>query len=417
VIPLTTKADADAVGVVPGVRRSDLAILLTTLGLSMAGAYMVIPFLAIYLTTSRHLSIGSVGGVLTIMIVLERGGTFVTGIWSDRYSPKKLMVSGMVASGAGFLLLASARQLGPIVASVIPLAAGNALFLPACKAVLAGAAEAYGPRVFALRTTSANAGSALGPLVGGIFYDHFAMLLVAASLLHLSCALPVSRLKISRPSHGASTTGVFKRAYSVLSDPAAVVLLIASIGFWTCFSQFTLSFPLYAKSVLHSAGAVGVFTTLNAVIILGAQLLLVRVVLKRSDQAVRVILYGMLLMTVAFGALMTGRSIVALVTFIVFFSLAELLIGPALDTAAHAISPQGQEATFLGFVSVGWAIGAAFGNYVAVVTFRLSLGAGSHIVTWGCCALIAIGTAVAFRLFQDTYQKRSSAHTTESRGE
>ncbi|MFF7992706.1 MFS transporter [Kitasatospora xanthocidica] len=389
---------------------------MATLGLSMGGAYMVLPFLAIYLTVERHLSMSSSGAVLTTMIVLERGGTFLTGILSDRHSPKALMAAGMVAGGVGFLLLASARQLVVIVASAVLLGMGNAFFVPACKAVLAIAAEVYGPRVFALRTTAANAGSALGPLIGGVFYEHFTALLVAASILHLSCVFPVIRLQASTSSGGTPAMGVLKRAQSILSDPAAVWLMVASVGFWTCFSQFTLSFPLHAESVLGSAGAVGVFTTLNAVIIIFAQIFLVRIVLKRSDQAVGVIVRGMLLMVVAFASMMTGRSVVQLVMFIIFFSLSELFLGPALDTAAHAISPRGQEAAYLGFVSVGWAIGAVLGNYLAVSTFDLHPDSDSHLVTWGSCALIAIGTAAAFHLFRTTFRKRSSVLAAEPRG-
>ncbi|MEU5850688.1 MFS transporter [Saccharopolyspora shandongensis] len=401
-IPLTAKDDADAVDSLPGVRKSDLVILVTTLGITTAGAFMVIPFLAIYLTTSRHLSIASAGAVLAIMIVLERGGTFVTGILSDRSSPKLLMVSGMAVNSAGLLLLAFSDQLPPIMVGAVLLGSGTAFFLPACKAVLAGVAEVYGPRAFALRTTATNAGSAVGPLIGGIFYGHFTTLLVAAALLHLLCAFPIGRLNVQRPSRGTSTMGIFTRAYSILSDSAAMVLMIASIGFWICFSQFTLSFPLHAKNVLGSAGAVGIFTTLNAVVIVGAQLLVVRIALKRSDQAVGVIVYGMLMMAVAFGALMLRSDISALVVFTVFFSLAELLIGPSLDSAAHAISPRGQEATYLGFVSVGWAIGAPLGNYIAVVTHHL------HLATWGACALIATVTAVAFHQFKKPYRRRLS---------
>ncbi|WP_406300157.1 MFS transporter [Embleya sp. NBC_00888] len=389
---------------------------MATLGLSMAGAYMVIPFLAIYLTTERHLSIASAGAVLTTIIVLERGGTFATGILSDRHSPKALMVAGMVTGGAGFLLLASARQMVLIVASAILLGAGNAFFVPACKAVLAIAAEVYGPRVFALRSTAANVGSALGPLIGGVFYDHFTTLLVAASILHLACIFPLGRLRAPSSSGGEPVMGVFKRARSILTDPAAVWLMVASIGFWTCFSQFTLSFPLHAKNVLDSVGAVGVFVALNAIIIISAQIFLVRIFLKRSDQALSVIIHGMILMTVAFGALMAGNGVVQLVTFIIFFSLSELLLGPSLDAAAHAISPRGQEAAYLGFVSVGWAIGAVLGNYLAVLTFDRNPDSDSHFVTWGSCALIAIGTAAAFHLFQTTFRKRSSVLAAEPRG-
>ncbi|MEV0535866.1 MFS transporter [Kitasatospora sp. NPDC050463] len=398
-----------------GARRSDLAVLVAALGLSMGGAYLVLPFLAIYLTSERQLSIAAGGAVLTTIVVLERGGTFVTGILSDRYSPRALMVAGMAAGGAGFLLLASARQTAPIVASAVLLGVGNAFFVPACKAVLAVAAEVYGPRVFALRSTAANAGSALGPLVGGVFYDHFTALLVAAAVLHLACVVPVSRLRASAASGSARAMGLVERARSILSDPAAMWLMVASIGFWTCFSQITLSFPLHAQDVLGSPGAVGVFTTLNAVIIIAAQILLVRIVLKRPDQAVGVIVRGMLLMVAAFGALMTGRSAVQLVAFIVFFSLSELLLGPALDTAAHAIAPRGQEAAYLGFVSVGWAVGAVLGNQLAVLTFDRAPGSGSHLVTWGSCTVIAVGTAAAFHLFRTTFRKRSAVLAAEPR--
>jgi hypothetical protein len=59
---------------------------------------MITPFLVIYLIGTEHLSITVSGVLATTMLFIQRGGTFASGIVSDRYTPKAMLVSTGSAS-------------------------------------------------------------------------------------------------------------------------------------------------------------------------------------------------------------------------------------------------------------------------------------------------------------------------------
>jgi MFS family permease len=368
---------------------------------------MITPFLVIYLIGTEHLSITVSGVLATTMLFIQRGGTFASGIVSDRYTPKAMLVSGCIISSTGYLALAETHGIVPATASAVMLGIGPALFSPACKAILAQAADRSGPRVFALRTTVTNIGSAIGPLLGAAFFAHFTDLLLGACLIHAAGALGLARAKIPAVENSGQRDSLISRGRSVLTDSLAIQLMAASIGFWFCYSQFTITIPLYALAALHTKRAIGLLTAINAVTIIIFQFSLISVALKTAEHAVRVLSFGMIVMAAAFLTITFGGNWAAFIAFTLLFSLAELLIAPSLDAAAHAIAPAGQAAAYLGFVSAGGALGAILGS-IGIVSYRIIVWPLGHPASWPICILIAVVAALAFAQLRKSYQARRS---------
>jgi len=392
-----------------------MSAVVIILSLTTTATYMVLPFLVLFLTRTIHLSFRSAGLALALLVIVQRGGAFAGGIASDRYSPRAMMIAGLAASACGYLSLSLATGLPAIGGSLIVLGIGTALFLPACKAVLAVVAEEIGPRAFAVRTTVTNGGSALGPLIGGALFSDFKVLLLVISLLHILCCYPAARAnplgrreaKAPPPAGSKRATAGFRGAVAdVATDPLLLGLVAASVGFWICYTQFDLTIPMYAAQVLWSPGAVGLLTTLNSVAITVLQLPLLKRVLTGPHRAVSLLTLGMLIMTCAFVPMILASGIIALVVFTLLFSLSELLVAPCLDAAADSLAGPRRRATYLGFVSVGWAVGAVVGNSVGVQTFNSGSPSWHHSVSWFSFTLTAAAGALAFGAMRREYRRR-----------
>ena len=71
---------------------------------------MVLPFLALYLTTQHGFSAREAGGVLSLYGVGAIGGAYVGGWLSDRLGSLRTQLVGLVLSAGGIVLLSLMRS-------------------------------------------------------------------------------------------------------------------------------------------------------------------------------------------------------------------------------------------------------------------------------------------------------------------
>ncbi|QUQ65417.1 MFS transporter [Kutzneria sp. CA-103260] len=386
----------------------DLILATLVIGLSTTATFMILPLLAIFLVDSRGMPVQLAGLSITTLVLTQRGGSFISGIASDRYSPRRMMVLGFALCALGYGALTMAGGVPLVMVAMAIAGVGGALFLPASKAVLAQYSEKFGRKVFVLRTTATNAGASVGPLLGGVLYREFDVALGISSALFLVCLSLCASLRPVRRL-GDSSLGVFERASAVLKNRRMIVLMTTSVGFWICFSQFTLTVPLYASESFDTKGMVGLLTTLNAVVIIALQYPLLAPTMKRVDSMGRLLGVGMAIMAVAFFALVWVRGTPGLLLFTVLFSLAELVVAPCLDAAAQEAAPREQQAAYLGFISVGWAVGAVAGNLIGIELFSIGGALGGHAVSWLFCGAVALTSACVFAMCCGTKPQQLAA--------
>ena len=127
--------------------------------------YMVVPFLALYMSAHTHASPGVIGLVIGVQAVTAAGSGFFAGTIADRFGRKIVMVSAMWISAISLTGFALAQS----VSEFFVLSAFNGLtfsvFDPAAQAVLTdvASAESLGT-VFSIRYWSSNVGAGIGPL-------------------------------------------------------------------------------------------------------------------------------------------------------------------------------------------------------------------------------------------------------------
>jgi predicted MFS family arabinose efflux permease len=82
---------------------------------------------------------------------------------------------------------------------------------------------------------------------------------------------------------------------------------------------------------------------------------------KISPAAAMLLCYGLLSVLYAAMPLTHGAS--AFLVFIVLFSMLEIVITPAIEVCGTKLADKGSEATYLGIISLCWAIGGGAGYY------------------------------------------------------
>lgn len=101
------------------------------------GFYAVVPFLALFLRDDMLLSGGLIGLILGLRTFSQQGMFIIGGTLADRYGAKAIILAGCVVRVAGYLLLACATSLWPIILGACLTGVGGALFSPSIEALLA----------------------------------------------------------------------------------------------------------------------------------------------------------------------------------------------------------------------------------------------------------------------------------------
>ncbi|MEV0271716.1 MFS transporter [Hamadaea sp. NPDC050747] len=154
---------------------------------------------------------------------------FTAGALGDRYGHRLVLGVGMAVFGASSLWAAYAGSPGELIAARAVMGAGSALVMPATMAVLTwtfqGAARA---QAFALLSSAAGVGIAIGPVLSGALLNSFwwgsvfliNLPIVALSLLGIATLLPEFKPPAARaldlPGLALSVSGLGLLAYGLI---------------------------------------------------------------------------------------------------------------------------------------------------------------------------------------------------------
>ncbi|MGW2560935.1 MFS transporter [Streptomyces sp. NPDC001514] len=338
------------------------------------GTNLVLPYLAVYLTTEQDISPWAVGVAFTAKLWAQQGLMVFGGSIADRLGIVRTICLGILLRALSYVLIVTATSGTAAVIACGMVGLGSALYIPAGKAALArlvdGRAETTA--IFALRSTANNVGTAVGPLAGGLllFLASPGIGFLAAAGLFLALLFPFWQLRHRiphTPAEPAGDGGVSAETkpgvFGILrSYPQMIWVLATAIVFGFCYVQIEYAMPITAASEQGQA-FVGVLYTINAVAVVVMQLVL-SARLSRIANAAAVIVAGLGAMAVGFGLFSQG-SIAFLVLGVLLFTVGEVIVDPRLDGEVSRAVPAAQRATAFGMVGLGMAVGGTLANAAA----------------------------------------------------
>ena len=366
-------------------------IILFGVLITSISTFMLSPFLALYMS-SKGFSAAEIGIVLTASVISQQGLTFIGGMMGDRFSYRKVMIAGLIIRTIGYITFLFSNALSLLIIASSFAGIGGALLTPLTKASIA-TEEKLGGKAFALRNVAVNIGAALGPILGGLLYEtSFNVVFLTAAFTHLTLLIFVV-LFVNK----AKSNNMIAEFKNIIRDKNIIYLTIVSSIFWFVYSQLNLSIPLYSKSYLHMESLTSTLFTLNGLIVIIFQFNLMSF-FESKYTCVNILVYGMLFLAASFTSIFVVPNIVGLYIFIILFTVGEILVGPSIDNAATYIAPsKSSVGGYLGFVSLGWAIGGSLGNLVGGYLFNLAND--RYWIIWVIYSLISIFAAILFKKF------------------
>ena len=160
--------------------------LLSLVTLVHRSGTMVLPFLTLYLTTQRGMSVRTAGQFLALYGIGSVLGAVIGGRLSERLGTVRAMQLMLGAAGIGFLTLGMVEEawlIGLVV--FLTSMAAEGFRTPSSADLGRAAPPALRARAFALRRLAINLGMAIGPAVGGLPGDGRLPMAVRRGWLHL----------------------------------------------------------------------------------------------------------------------------------------------------------------------------------------------------------------------------------------
>ncbi|MGW7046850.1 MFS transporter [Streptomyces avermitilis] len=373
------------------------------------GTNLVLPYLAVYLTTEQGISAWAVGVAFTAKLWAQQGLMVFGGSIADRVGIVRTICLGLLLRALSYVLIVTASSGATAVTACGMLGLGSALYIPAGKAALSrlvdGRAETTA--IFALRSTANNVGTAVGPLAGGLLLllSSPGIGFLAASGLFFALLWPFWHLRhrIPHTPPKAAAAGQTDAAQTkpgivrtLRSYPQMIWIVATAVVFGFCYVQIEYAMPITTAAEQGQA-FVGVLYTVNAVAVVALQLTL-SARLSRIANAAAVIAAGLGAMAMGFGLFSQG-SIAFLTLGVLLFTMGEVIVDPRLDGEVARAVPAAQRATAFGMVGLGMAVGGTLANAAA----SSPLGPGQRGATYW---LLLLAAAAALALLTWTTAPR-----------
>ena len=363
---------------------------------------MVLPFLTLYLTIDRRLSVGAAGLTLTVYGIGSILVAPLAGRLSDRLGGLRIMKLSLLLSGLLLFVFPLAKNLTGILAITAVWAVANEAFRPPSMSLIGDlAGPAQRKAAFALCRLAINLGMSIGPVIGGflamrsfrlLFYFDGATTLLAALLLMV---LPW-RIGVQVDSSGATSTESSDSPTSesvsdkpspilhsgVLKNRRFIYFLVAMIPVELVFFQPMAAMPLFLVRDLHFTEAgYGMLFAVNTVIIILIEVPLNMAMSHWSHR--HALALGALLVGIGFGALVFVDGVSGAVATVVIWTFGEMILLPASAAYVSDIAPPAQSGAYMGLYTMGFSFAFAIGPWLGSQVMEAF---GASAVWWGTFA-------------------------------
>jgi MFS family permease len=388
-----------------GLSRTYWLLWLGTLVNRLGGG--VLPFLSVYLTTVRHLSLATAGVVVGLYAAGGAIAAPLGGLLADRVGRKRTIVAGSALAGSTMLGLGAARlpwQLGALAALL-------GLFTDMCRPALQAAVadvvppaerrRAYGLLYWALNLGFSGAAILAGTLAAWSFGAVF--VIDAATTLFYG-AVVLLAVPETRPARDPSAAPSFLHELSLpFRDRAFAVFAMIQLPVLAVFVQMFVAFALDMRGHGLSIGTVGYVLSANGIVIVLLQPLVLRLTTRAAHH--HLLAAGAALTGLGYGvcALAGGTPVFAAAG--VIFTLGEIGFSIATPAFIANLAPAAHRGGYLGANQLIWGVAAT--TAPALGSFVLARAGGPAL--WIGCAAVGLTAATLHLTITGRF---SSARTT-----
>jgi MFS transporter, DHA1 family, multidrug resistance protein len=387
----------DASSLPEQVRRRGLVALLVYTFFMVVGFTMIMPLVAVHFVNNAGMAAASVGLALAVRHVTQQGLAVAGGILADRFGPRRMICLGVLLRAVGFASLAPADSLTLLFVAMVISACGGALFeAPYQASIAALTTEEDRARYYSISNVISGVATTIGPLLGVALlrFDFQIVCLAAAACFALNFLVA---LRLPAISVSADSRPVTHGLRLVTRDRRFLTLTILMMGYWFMAGQINISFPLLAYDLTGSQDGVGVMFALNAAMNLILQYPLIRL-LERWMVPSRILVLGVAIMACGAGAIGFAHSFSVFLACVAVFALGALLTRPTQQTLIASMANPQALGTFLGFSSLGMAVGGGIGNAAGGWLVDVSREYGWTALPWLVFGAVGLASGLGLQL-------------------
>ncbi|WP_075845399.1 MFS transporter [Saccharomonospora sp. CUA-673] len=240
-------------------------LVLNQFGINI-GFYMLLPFLASYMSTELGYGAAIVGLVLGLRNLSQQGMFLVGGTAADRIGCRPMIILGCGLRVLAFGLFALLTSLPGLIAAVVLTGLAGAFFNPAVRTYLMHEAGERRAEAFSVFNVFAHAGTLVGPLLGALLLtiDFRAVAWVACVAFAVLTVAQI--LVLPHREVEPQQTGVLGSWREVVTNRRFLAFTVSLSAYFGLYNQLYLMIPLEAQRVSGLSWAITLVFVVSTVI-------------------------------------------------------------------------------------------------------------------------------------------------------
>ncbi|MGC8969513.1 MAG: MFS transporter [Conexivisphaera sp.] len=361
---------------------------LTALGVLRTFAIsLVTPYVGLILY-SRGMPLGEVGAYYLCLGAASALGQLAGGAWSDRVGRRRVMMIGLLLSGAALALMGLSLEspgYGPFAAATALENLFGGMSFSALNTMVGDRGNGLTEMVRNYGTVriGINLGWALGPLVGGTLADAMGY---GAAFLISGAALAASSLLVLavEPTGALGRPGIPDRGYIARISP--FILLYAFIA------QFGLTLTVFESAVrLLSLAEIGSLYTVNGLLVVALQYPITS--LEARGGTLRWLYAGIALYAAGFAMLGLRGSLQWAMLSVAIMTVGEDFTSPMVSAIANALANPARRGSYLGafgmLTGLSRSLGALYGGLAMSSLLR------DPVALWASVDVLGLASAAS----------------------
>ena len=328
---------------------------------------MVVPFMTIYLTESKHFSIGMAGLVLSLFGAGAICGGLIGGKLTDKLGFYPVQQFTLIGGGILFIILGQMGNYLSICICTFILSLVNESFRPANASAIAHySKEENRTRSYSLNRLSINLGWATGGTIGGIVASYnYHLLFWIDGLTNIGAALLL--LAVLSPTRNDATPQKHEKKIttkqdSPYKDKAYIAFIILTVMYAYCFFQLFTTIPVFYRRDLHlSTASIGLVMAANGVLIVLFEMVLVHNLEGKKNNLFYITIGSALvaLSFLVFNILPSAGSLAIISVLIV--TVGEILSMPFMNSYWVSRAQNHNRGQYAGLYTIAWSVAQVLG--------------------------------------------------------
>ena len=349
----------------PGLPQAYWLLWLGTLINRLGG--FVVPFLTLYLTGQRGVSVSQAALMVSLFGIGSFTAALVGGELTDRLGRRPVMLISFLIAPANMILLGLARPLALIALLTVLQGFFTDLYRPAVNASIADLVPSEGrPRAYGYLYWAINLGAALAPVVAGLLahLDYFLLFLGDALTTFIFGLIVLWGVRETRPAQAQHAAGVAlgQRVAMLGREPLLLLFAGLTLLFGMIYMQGYVTLPVDMQANGMRPDQYGLAIALN-----GALIVLVNIPV--SNWAVRWPRFIALAVAALFLGL--GYGLTSMATSLAFYgltvavwTLGEIAASAVAPAVVADLSPVELRGLYQGIFSAAWGLSFFLGPMI-----------------------------------------------------